>query len=127
MRIRKLDHVNLVTARLSEMVAWYEEILGLASGPRPDFPFSGAWLYACDTAVVHLVEDKGKPRVGSEVALKIEHFALSATGMDQFEKILTEAGQPFEQINVPGTDLVQFHLADPDGNHIHVDFLGKVD
>ena len=36
-------------------MAWYRDILGLRTGPRPDFPIPGAWLYAEDTAMVHLV------------------------------------------------------------------------
>ncbi len=28
MRIERLDHVNIVTTRLPEMVTWYEEVLG---------------------------------------------------------------------------------------------------
>jgi catechol 2,3-dioxygenase-like lactoylglutathione lyase family enzyme len=44
MPLWQLDHVNVVTANREEMVAWYEAVLGLRSGPRPDFPFDGAWL-----------------------------------------------------------------------------------
>ncbi|KIN75660.1 VOC family protein [Sulfitobacter mediterraneus] len=122
MPIRRLDHVNVVTANLEEMVAWYEAVLGLRSGPRPDFPFGGAWLYAGDAPVVHLVEDTGRARTGSEAALKLEHFAFSATDASAFERKLAEYGDPFKRIEVPGAGLVQFHVADPDGNHVHIDF-----
>ena len=79
MPIRHLDHVNIVTSKLDEMVAWYQTVLGLRSGPRPEFPFDGAWLYAGNIAVVHLVENTAGKRSGSETALKLEHFAFSAT------------------------------------------------
>ncbi|MEM8973655.1 MAG: VOC family protein [Pseudomonadota bacterium] len=122
MAIRQLDHVNVVTANLDGMVAWYEAVLGLRSGPRPDFPFGGAWLYVGDSPVVHLVEDTGQIRTGSEAALKLEHFAFSATDATAFEKTLTEYGDPFKRAEVKGAGLVQFHISDPDGNHVHVDF-----
>ncbi len=122
MEIERLDHVNIVTNRLPELVAWYEEILGLKPGPRPDFPFPGAWMYAGEHALVHLVGREGQPSVGSEVKLKLEHFAFSAKGMSSFEDNLAERRHPFRKTNVPRTNLVQFHLADPDGNHIHIDF-----
>ena len=122
MPIRRLDHVNLVTAKLDEMVAWYEAVLGLHSGPRPDFPFDGAWLYAGDAPVVHLVEDTGRERAGSEAALKLEHFAFSATDAAAFERTLTEYSYPFKKIEAKGAGLIQFHVSDPDGNHVHVDF-----
>lgn len=104
------------------MVTWYETVLGLQSGPRPDFPFGGAWLYAGDAAVVHLVEDTDQARCGSEVALKLEHFAFSAAGASAFEKALKTNGRPFKRIEVRSAGLVQFHVSDPDGNHVHIDF-----
>lgn len=122
MPIQRLDHVNVVTANLEEMLAWYETILGLRVGPRPDFPFGGAWLYAGEAAVVHLVEDAGQARTGSEVALKLEHFAFSATDAPAFEQKLIEHGGLFKKIEVGGAGLIQFHVSDPDGNHVHVDF-----
>ncbi len=122
MRIERLDHVNIVTTRLPEMVTWYEEVLGLEPGARPDFPFPGAWLYAGDRAVVHLVGHEGTPNVGSEVKLKLEHFALSATGLSAFEEKLSTRQIKYRKTDVPGARMVQIHLADPDGNHIHIDF-----
>lgn len=122
MPIRRLDHVNVVTANLDKMVAWYEAVLGLRQGPRPDFPFGGAWLYAGDAPVVHLVEDTAQTRTGSEAALKLEHFAFSATDAAAFEKTLAEHDVPFERIELKGAGLVQFHVSDPNGNHVHVDF-----
>lgn len=122
MGIQRLEHVNVVTAHLDEMITFYEGILGLKSGERPDFPFPGAWLYAADHPVVHLVGNEAQDRAGSEVALKLEHFAFSATDMAAFEENLTRNEYPFRRSNVPGTNLIQFHVADPDGNHIHIDF-----
>ena len=122
MPIRHLDHVNVVTANLDEMVAWYESVLGLHAGPRPDFPFGGAWLYAGNMPVVHLVQETGQDHIGSEVALKLEHFAFSATDAAEFERRLREYGDPFKKVEVRGAGLVQFHVSDPDGNHVHVDF-----
>lgn len=111
-----------MTAKLDEMVAWYESILELRAGPRPDFPFGGAWLYAGDAPVVHLVQEIGQHRTGSEAALKLEHFAFSATDAVEFERRLREKGDPFKKVEVRGAGLVQFHVSDPDENHVHVDF-----
>ncbi|EFO34025.1 glyoxalase/bleomycin resistance protein/dioxygenase [Roseibium sp. TrichSKD4] len=123
MTIKRLEHVNVVTTKLNEMVAWYEAILGLTSGPRPNFPFCGAWLYTDEVPVIHLVENTQLDRVGSEAALKLEHFAFSAKGSEEFERRLNEYGAPFQKIEIQETGLVQFHIADPDGNHLHVDFV----
>ena len=122
MKIEKLDHVNVRTSQLEKMIAWYTDILGLRSGNRPNFPFPGAWIYAGDQAVVHLVGVDGDPGAGAEVALKLEHFALSATGKAGFEARLTKAGERFESNEVSDAGIIQINVWDPDGNHIHVDF-----
>lgn len=122
MQIKRLDHVNILTCNPERMVAWYEAALGLKSGPRPDFPFGGAWLYAGDAAVVHLISVDGPPPVGSEVGLKLEHFAFSATGAAKFELVLEQTGTAYDKISLPAAGLVQYHVADPDGNHVHIDF-----
>lgn len=126
MQISKLDHVNIRTNRLSAMIDWYSEILGLCKGERPNFPFEGAWLYAGDQAVVHLVGIDNDDAAGSEVELKLEHFAFSAQGLDAFEAKLARLDIPFRRAEISEINLVQMNVWDPDGNHIHVDFkLGE--
>lgn len=122
MKIDRLDHVNLRTTRLDEMVAWYTDILGLELGWRPDFGFAGAWLYAGDQAVVHLVEIDGAEATGSDTALKLEHFAFVASGAAAFEKRLQQRGETYRQAEIAETNMVAYNIWDPDGNHIHVDF-----
>ena len=118
----KLDHINIRTNRLEQLVEWYTKILGLRVGDRPNFPFPGAWLYASDQAVVHLVAVDDNPGVGSESALKLEHFALSATGKAAFEALLTAHNQTFRTTELTDAGIVQYNIWDPDGNHIHIDF-----
>ena len=122
MQIGKLDHINIRTNQLDIMIDWYAGILGLKKGPRPNFLFAGAWMYSGDDAVVHLVEVDGDPGAGSETGLKVEHFALSATGMKSFEARLTEAGEDFQTANLDDVKITQYNIWDPDRNHIHIDF-----
>ena len=81
MDIQRLDHVNLRTTRLDEMIEWYTTILDMPPGDRPPFSFPGAWCYRHGHALVHLV---GVGHEGSTENLKLEHFALSATGLKKF-------------------------------------------
>ena len=92
MPLKQLDHVNVRTNNLDTMMTWYTNILGMHSGDRPNLPTSGAWMYVGDQAVVHLIAANGTARVGSEVDLKLEHFALSAAGMKEFELNLAAVG-----------------------------------
>jgi catechol 2,3-dioxygenase-like lactoylglutathione lyase family enzyme len=118
--IKKLDHVNLRTADLPRMIAWYRDVLGLREGPRPDFSFNGAWLYIGDDPVIHLVDVSTPPVAGQNLAL--EHFALAATGMAGLLEQLRSRGEPAKVRRVPDFPIVQVNLWDPDGNHLHVDF-----
>lgn len=119
MQLNKLDHVNIRTANLSNMVAWYCDVLGMENGERPPFPFPGAWLYAGDQAAVHLV---GVDEAPQSVEPNIEHFAMSATGLQDFVDRLEATGTEFRAVRVPGINILQINVFDCDGNHIHIDF-----
>ena len=122
MPINSFDHINVRTANLDAMVKWYGEALGLTPGARPAFSFPGAWLYSGEDAVVHLVGIDGDPGAGAEQDLKLEHFALSASGRDSFEARLVAAGEKFETVDLKDVGITQYNIWDPDGNHIHIDF-----
>ena len=119
MALKHLDHVNLRTAELDRLVAFYGEILGLQAGWRPPFDFPGAWLYCGDRPVVHLVGEP-RPRAGEDP--RLEHFAFAAEGLSEFLGRLRAGGVAYWVRIVPGIELRQVNFRDPDGNHIHVDF-----
>lgn len=119
--IERLDHINLRTGRLDEMVAWYSEVLGLSEGPRPDFGFPGAWLYAGDLALVHLVGVTPAPSDPGE-DLKLEHGAFRATGLRAFLERLDARGEAYKFLRIEDFGILQVNVWDPDGNHLHVDF-----
>ena len=114
-----LDHVNLHTHDPKALAIWYETILGLRQGPRSEIPVPGIWMYLGDTAVVHIVLYE-HPMLCE--APSLEHFAFRAEGMVEFEDKLNVMNVPFDRQGVPGTNIVQFNLKDPMGNHFHVDF-----
>jgi catechol 2,3-dioxygenase-like lactoylglutathione lyase family enzyme len=122
-QILALDHVNLRTARLDELVAFYVSVVGLSRGPRPPFAFGGAWLYAGERPIVHLVEvppdEATAPGAGEP---RLSHFALRASGLGELLARLDEAGVARQVTPLPGTDVTQVHFADPDGNALHLDF-----
>lgn len=119
--LKRLEHVNVRTARLDEMVAWYGRMLGMRTGPRPGFSFPGAWLYAGEHPIIHLVGRDSHPGA-ADADLRLEHFAISATGLAELVERANAAGERCEVRKVPDFPIVQVNLWDPDGNHIHVDF-----
>lgn len=116
----RFDHVNIRTANLDNMVAWYGDVLGLFPGLRPDFGFPGAWLYLGDLAVVHLVATQNQPQAGGDVTL--EHAAFRATDMSGFLAKLKDRGIPYRLARLDDVQTVQVNIHDPDGNHLHIDF-----
>jgi len=118
--IRRLDHVNLRTANLDGLASFYRDVLGLTRGERPPLGFPGAWMYAGDQAVIHLVGVEPSPK--PEGALRLEHFAFSAHGLPEFLARLARLGVEFKRSRQAGTGNVVINLRDPDGNRLHVDF-----
>ncbi|MEY8829267.1 VOC family protein [Sedimentitalea sp. XS_ASV28] len=119
MKVLRLDHVNVRTTKLTEMVEFYEDILGLSAGARPDFPFPGAWIYVGDHPAIHLV---GVKEECAAIEPRIEHFAFQATGLSRLRARLRAADIRHTIDPVPGVPIVQVNLEDVDGNHIHIDF-----
>jgi catechol 2,3-dioxygenase-like lactoylglutathione lyase family enzyme len=117
------DHVNIRTVHLDTMVAWYEKVLGLVTGPRPEFPVPGAWLYLGETCVLHLIEADPAPMVHADgESLRMEHIAFRAEGMAGFIATLEADAIPYKLFPFEALDIVLVFLRDPDGNRIHVDF-----
>jgi catechol 2,3-dioxygenase-like lactoylglutathione lyase family enzyme len=102
------------------LVRFYAEVLGLRAGERPPLGFPGAWLYAGDQPVIHLVGVEPPP--APQGALRLEHFAFTATGLSEFLARLTHLGIEHRQSRQAGTGNVVINLHDPDGNRLHVDF-----
>lgn len=117
----KLDHVNVRTGRLDEMRKWYVDVLGMTDGWRPPFAFPGAWLYAGDDPIVHLVGVESTPDA-DEDDIRLEHFALQGDDLEALRARIKAAGIECREARVPGTNLLQLNVYDPDGNHIHIDF-----
>lgn len=121
MPVTAFDHVQLLTSNVEGMARWYEEVLGLKRGWRPDFNVDGAWLYLGDQPFVHLVKAGETPAEG-----RIEHFAFRAKDAGAFRQTLAAHDISPRELPVPGTEIVQLNFRDPDGNHVHVDFTGEI-
>ena len=122
MTLKRLDHVNVRTNKLPAMIEWYGRVLGLEPGPRPAFPFGGAWLYCDGFPIVHLVEVAKEPAV---TETKLEHFAIAGENLIGFLVKLRQEKVAYRLGEAPGFDIRQVNIWDPDGNHIHIDFQGE--
>jgi catechol 2,3-dioxygenase-like lactoylglutathione lyase family enzyme len=124
MAIRGIDHINIGTNRLAETRAFFCDVLGLTEGWRPDFAFGGAWLYAGDGAVVHLVELTEPKSPSSDAAL--DHFAFRIDDYDEVVRRLEAAGVPFRSIEVPNAPIRQIFIRDLNGVNIELNYRETV-
>jgi len=111
-----LNHANIYTAKLQETVDFFVGVIGLKLGPRPDFAFPGAWLYAGDQAVLHLVE---RARAHAPNGA-IDHISFTVPDLDAATRRLEERGIPYRLSIIPGGFGRQAFLTDPNGIKIEL-------
>src|ERR1700750_44090 len=96
-----LDHFNIRTRNLGATVRFYEDVLGLEKGPRPNFAFPGAWMYSEGKAVVHLVDISTTDEVQKPDSGVVHHVAFISRGFDGMKSRLTSKSMPFDARQVP--------------------------
>src|SRR3954451_16503012 len=115
MSVGMLDHFNIRTRRLGDTVKFYEDILGLENGARPNFAFPGAWMYSEGRPVVHLVDispsdEQQKPDSGV-----VHHRPFPSRDFNGMKARLQSKGMAFDTLQVPGGELWQILVRDPNG------------
>jgi catechol 2,3-dioxygenase-like lactoylglutathione lyase family enzyme len=119
MTIEGMNHFTVLTDDVSKTVRFYGEVLGLVAGDRPDLGFPGAWLYAGDRPILHIVGGRGRDSLKPGV---IDHIAFSATGLAA--TLATLAARNVEHIcrQQAGSGVWQVFFFDPNGARIELDF-----
>ena len=88
--------MNHFTAIAKDPVAtldFYQRLIGLKVGPRPDLGFPGAWLYAGDAAVLHLYFERPIPDPPAGV---IDHMAFTARDLKTVKATFDSMGYPYK-------------------------------
>lgn len=125
-----LFHVAVKTNDLAATVAFYEKILGLRNGFRPDFGYPGAWLYvpvAGGPAILHIYAGgpallpEGRAPSGTAA---IDHVSLACRGYQGYVARFRAAGLDWREFLVPGTTLWQLFVYDPSGVQCELTFEG---
>lgn len=122
MGVGLLDHYNVRTRKLAETVKFYEDVLGLENGPRPAFNFPGAWLYSEGKPVVHLRDISPTGEAQKPDSGVVHHIAFISSGFKQMKQHLADEGFAFETAEVPGGDLWQIFVRDPNGIVIELNY-----
>ncbi|HXE26594.1 MAG TPA: VOC family protein, partial [Roseiarcus sp.] len=97
MPIARMDHFTILTTNAEKTVAFYSDILGFTSGPRPAFSFPGAWLYNDGKAILHVVERPSIPEGGGV----LDHIAFFGTGPSAYVAKLKARGIKYDLRRLP--------------------------
>ena len=122
MSVGLLDHFNLRTRKFTETVSFYEDILGLENGPRPNFSFPGAWMYSEGRPVVHLVDISPTAEPQKPDSGVVHHVAFISRGFETMKKRLSGKNVKFDAVTVPGNALWQIFITDPNGVVIELNY-----
>ncbi|RKP46930.1 VOC family protein [Trinickia fusca] len=132
MKISRLDHFTLRTPKLEQTTTFFEQVVGLQTGPRPSFRFDGRWMYWGDWAALHLIEDKPddthllaylgtRDTSGTALAGPLDHIAFRCTDLPAFEARLRRLGVGYRARTVPDLGEHQVFVLEPNG--ITVEFI----
>lgn len=115
--------IRLAPEAVETTAAFYADILGMKRGYRPPFKFPGAWLYAGELPLVHLIgtADQEKPADTG----RFDHIAFDAKDIAQMRVHLASRGVEFDERHVPGTELRQLFVHDPNGIKIELNYRGE--
>ena len=120
-----LDHWNVFCKDLKKTVDLLREVCrSLRDGDRPPFNFPGAWLYAGEKAILHLVSESGRKDHGGGA---IDHVAINCADIRGTIDRIKKDKVPFEVRKVPARPLQQVFLHDPDGVMIELNFWHEAD
>ena len=122
MSVLSLNHYNVRTTDLEAMRRFYEEVVGLKSGPRPPFDFPGLWFYSGDgVAVLHLVGVDASARQPGGTG-SLDHIAFLCDGFPEARERIVRSGLRFRENLVPGSGMRQLFVVDPEGVKIEMNF-----
>src|SRR5579872_1004005 len=131
MGVQTLEHVTIRCAQLARTRDFYVELIGLTEGERPPFPFRGHWLYLGGVPVVHLVEASDSAGAwGRDIVIpraedgtgSFDHVAFRGDDFEDMRARLEDAGVTFKERVVPGGQLSQLFVPEPEGVLVEINF-----
>ena len=134
MGLSHIEHFLVAADDIDATRDWYARVLGMRSGPHPDFGFPVHWMYVGDVDVVHIgpsarkageIQKKYLGRTSADAGAgtgAIDHIAFRATGLAQMIAHLKAQNVPFTQRRANGQALFQLFFHDPNGIKIELNY-----
>ena len=122
MPVTAMNHFTILTSDVPKTVEFYGALLGLTAGPRPPFEFPGAWLYAGDAPILHVIGGRSADELRAGV---IDHMAFSAHDLSDTLALLTSRNIPHTCRRQPQSGVWQVFFFDPNGARVELDFAAE--
>ena len=119
MPVTTMNHFTILTDDVTATVDFYRDLLGLVEGPRPPFDFPGAWLYAGERPILHVVGGRNADELRPGV---IDHMAFSAEDLSETLALLASRNIAHTCRRLPGGGTWQVFFHDPNGARVELDF-----
>jgi catechol 2,3-dioxygenase-like lactoylglutathione lyase family enzyme len=134
MPLSHIEHLLIAADDIDATRDWYARVLGMSSGPHPDFGFPVHWMYLGGVDVVHIGPSAkmanaiqkqylGRTSQGAGQGTgAIDHIAFRATGLRQMLEHLRKEQIAFTQRRANGQALFQLFFYDPNGIKIELNY-----
>jgi len=134
MPLSHIEHFLIAADDIDATRDWYARVLGMTSGPHPDFGFPVHWMYLGGVDVVHIGPSAkmagaiqkqylGRTSQNSEQGTgAIDHIAFRATGLKDMLHHLRAERVAFTQRRANGQALFQLFFHDPNGIKIELNY-----
>ena len=119
MAVLGMNHFTILTDDVEATIKFYGELLGLRAGPRPNFNFPGAWLYADNDPILHIIGGRKKSDLKAGV---IDHMACTGRDLAATLSTLKSRGIEHECRRQVGSGAWQVFFHDPNGAKVELDF-----
>ena len=134
MPLSHIEHILVAADDIDATRDWYARVLGMTSGPHPDFGFPVHWMYLGGVDVVHIGPSAkmagaiqkqylGRTSQGTGQGTgAIDHIAFRATGLKDMLHHLRAERVAFTQRRANGQALFQLFFHDPNGIKIELNY-----
>jgi catechol 2,3-dioxygenase-like lactoylglutathione lyase family enzyme len=138
MPLSHIEHFLVAADDIDATRDWYSRVLGMRSGPHPDFGFPVHWMYLGEVDVVHIgpsaknagenqkkylgrTSGKSAQDAGQGTGA-IDHIAFRASGLSAMVEHLQREKIAFTRRRANGQALFQLFFYDPNGIKIELNF-----
>ena len=134
MPLSHIEHILVAADDIDATRDWYARVLGMTSGPHPDFGFPVHWMYLGGVDVVHIGPSAkmagaiqkqylGRTSQGTGQGTgALDHIAFRATGLKDMLHHLRAERVAFTQRRANGQALFQLFFHDPNGIKIELNY-----